>query len=918
MAKKKFYKPEYDEYYSSLVEQSDLESNVTKLESDMDGIKTELSGVQSLFVELQGDYSKELNGTLSAIDTMITSVNQTVSTELPKATGAMKQLGSDLKEMKPKDETYQSKEDTLEGYGGKPTQYKKTSDGEYEKDENGNMVTNPAYTAYQQLQKEIDELVEVLEKLVESSDNQIEIIKKFNDAIVEARIKIASFQYATEGADFENFDSLSLLEKENFIKTLIDKMTKKYEDYKAKYEEFTKIYEHMDDEQYQAFQNILFGLGIISTKDLSASFMSDPSAYSPIDYGLMMLDVFDSLEKNNVLPVVKKYLFDGEGWVESGMADLYLKTHYEFRFEEEGTYDYDFNKDAVYEMGEEWFWSQIEGYSDIMGMYDQSDESKKKMYTKFNEAFNIFKVDCEGFKENFQKAGNASIAVQGLRELKSHMQFDSVFTSEGFQNFESSWTNDEAFANSDTFKRLVELAPDDHKNFYQWMSADERKMLEYLYTTDESGNLAKDYIDSMKLSFNRREGYVLAKEFYKELHEGSNEGWEAVGDHVESFMAGNGYGLYKFGGDIVNVISPNKEYSKFDYFNMSTVSILSKSDDPYDNGILIAYNLGETTGELVVPLVVGCFNPIAGAALSTAASIGGKMKEQSVANYALASDDTSGVERMSQWELFRNAASATGAEKGTDFVMDLDPKLKLFKPLVKALTSDTFTSDGIGLLFSKDDEAAIARNMAKEEDLTGYGLGWKTAPGTWETKDIDLSGGIDKAVDKYASGKVGDGLNSLIQLGARGLGASKEQAEAIGKFAKPVTDVAGKATYGTLQDIAVEKFDDSHGNDAPSDNGSELFTGNKTYRTIAGAAELATELIPAASAEERENTSETDKPSFGERFVSKLKKETIGTGEEAGTKLWDTGKSVYDSGKSGASEFKDAETKKQEKARKGK
>lgn len=783
-----YFKSEYQQYYDTLGDAYGLKTSSNNMSATCEALKTELQGVYALFSELSGDYSSSLLESFQGLNDVIAATVEKVDNDLPKAVDAMSTLHDDLTDLKPKDEDYDDKKDELDGYGGEPTQYKYNEDG--------TKYTNPSYTSYKELEAALKELAEKCEKLVKDSDSQIDIIKAFNDTIVEMRMRIASFEYAQQNGDFADFDSLTIAEKEAFIQDLINQMTEKYNEYKTAYEKYARFTEHMTEEQLDAFSSILIALGIAGDQSVvngmdgeytpfGFNFFYDDDYTDAATRGLAMLDLLVLIDKNKVLEKVDNYMNKGQSWEESGMQDLYI----DFYPGLGGMFEADKEMfiARLKENGEDSFWDSVEFNSSYF------NRNNKEEYAKaFKEAVDIFRVDAEGFKDNYMKAGNAAIAAQGLKEMNKHLRYDALTQDVDYQSFEPTWdpvNNPEDRDRLDNLWYDSDNAPD--SDYYEWMNNEERKTLEYLY--NENPEKAKEYMESMDSTIKQRKGFTAAKDFYDSVHDGSNQDLDAVVDHLRSFGRGGVTGVYTFGENISSLFDPAADYSQNDYFHMSMVSMLN-SKDPYDKGLLLAYNLGEASGEVAVPLVVGLFSKTAGTALATAGAVGKDMRNTSIEMHTQGRNVT--YEQLLATAGLRNVA--TGAIK--KFTGEFDGP-DLVKRFASSVVSDS-TKNVLGnndvmfdTMFGRDEtsRAIEYRQRTANQDSIIYDAhaDGATMEGVLNVGST-VDGSIKGSIGKTANEGFGTVLGTVI--GNEQLG--KDVASAF----SPVTNAATGAVYDTAKE----------------------------------------------------------------------------------------------------------------------
>ena len=62
-----YYKSDYNEYYDSLSDNTNLTRSTYELKSSVAELNDEISGISSMLTDLQGDFSLELSNSLNTI-----------------------------------------------------------------------------------------------------------------------------------------------------------------------------------------------------------------------------------------------------------------------------------------------------------------------------------------------------------------------------------------------------------------------------------------------------------------------------------------------------------------------------------------------------------------------------------------------------------------------------------------------------------------------------------------------------------------------------------------------------------------------------------------------------------------------------------------------------------------------------------
>ena len=681
-----YYKSDYNEYYDSLSDNTNLTRSTYELKSSVAELNDEISGISSMLTDLQGDFSLELSNSLNTIIADVNKMKTDVDSKLPDAIKSMEKLSISLKELKEKCEEYDLKKDEKE----KEIQIRDSLDKTI-LDENGEEIDNPEYIEHcnkiTELEGKIDSLVKEILQYVEESDNNINFIKDFNESIVELRLNLAAITYVQGGIDQDDIVNMSIEERQEFMNNLVNEMTKKYNEYKAAYEQFANIDENPSVEVqttlavFRALNS--FGNGVTSSYDLN-DIMSETNS---VKKGFALIEFVKFIDESGVKDAVDAYFNKGLGWKESGLADIYTKNsnltvdgaHYSEQYEDS-------------------FWAELQ--DKIFG--DISREDRQRIGQQFNAGYKELVYDSEKFLENYRNTLNMGVAVKGLKELNNRVKYDAIASSDDFKNFDFTWKNED-----DAYLEMYLNTYSEH--LLDGLNSDERKMFEYLYRT-EGEDAVKDYVSSLSDALNRKNGYVNAKDLYDSLHDGSNLGLDAAVDHVRTFGVGYFDGMGEFLDGFVDIVSPEYEYNAGDYAKMAFIELLYTSSEDYDRSLLRAYNVGDIMGQETIPSVISIVNPAVGKTVKTVSEVGNMIEDQ-LKSANLNGEDTSYI------SAFINATVTKGGYELVSAGIDSLELNKIAATLLK--TTYKATSNSLFSGFSLDDSV----NYTKEETASAFSDG---------------------------------------------------------------------------------------------------------------------------------------------------------------------------------------------------
>jgi len=639
-----FFKSEYNEYYDVLSNNDgSMHTAVIGLQDSFTEVTNQFSSVSSLLGELQGEFTKEMNQGISSLITEMNGLKKIIETDLPEAESHMNSLGDKLLELKPDDEKYEETVEEIQYQKNiKPNQYKIDDAGQTRQTmEYNNWINN-----LERLNKALNELEKICIELQTGCDRDIGLIEEFNQKIVELRLKLVAIATSTGTDTIKDVESMTYEEKKEYLENLIITITEKFNEYKKLYDYYSKNYiiEELNknpidgvstDDRLLNFTEIYFellGLDIGKDKD-KLSLYNVLRSDNPVTRGNGIVTIIEMLTNpengyggKSVLDIVDSYAKSGS-WTESGMAHLYRK-----RIDDDSIL-----REAVDYWGEdpeELFWSRA-----TFGEYEEYNQG---IVDDFDVVARVLNTSKENFNENYDKAlGNAMI-IKGVRGLKDCLDYDCTYKSEDYKDYV--YNSDILFINGFDEDRY---------------SLTERKMISYLLET-KSYEAAKEYENLRLDAINRRNGQINARNYYDNLHNGSNEGLDSVLDHIGVGAKGFGDGLSTFADGLIDLVAPDKVMSEHDYETMYFLRELEESNDGYDKSLLTDYRITNKIGTYTIPTVVGALTGgSGGTALFIASDIGNGIESQQQMSYqATQSYDSLVLEQESYFESLYNTATS--------------------------------------------------------------------------------------------------------------------------------------------------------------------------------------------------------------------------------------------------------------------
>jgi hypothetical protein len=618
-----YFVGQYPELLGKLSNEMLLQENVNSLTTSMAEVEAEMNGVSVLLTELEGKYKGDLAQSFSALTGEIAVTYTTCVTNLQNAIQNMTSLSGNLEKFKTNDEDLEKQKvilsDEEKAGDGIPktetvTKYITFSDTS-ERREIQETRVNPEYIEWERRVEELRDLIKILVKTIkeyrEKCDGNIASLDEFNESIIEIRLKMAAIAFVQDGLTLEEIAALTPEEREKLIGDIIKSMTEKYNEYKAEYKKYMEMLS--SPENYAKLNNITSIYNLFTGSNLMIR-----------DNEQGMFDIIDFITKMDQTKVgpgmgfpegrtfnecIEEYLKTGS-LNESGLAFFLIQSDYALVdiYESTGTVSED-DLQLILQ-------NRINDhnlYSDIGNEIDIS---------KYTQDLKDIKEICKGFQDNYDKAVEVGVAIKGMQELKGHVRYDAYYLKEEYVNYQQNKTSNAEFLDSLYYD---DDNPVDTERL-MYMSSEEMKMYRYLYE-NEGRDAAETFADSINTTLNRREGYVKATEAYYTYMDGTNEGLEAVWDHISMGAVGAGDGLSEFCDGLVDLVAPSKELTAEEYSKVALLGYLNNGGTDYDSSLLTSYNVGNAVGKETIPTLVSLVNPTAGKTLRTLSSSGNKIED---------------------------------------------------------------------------------------------------------------------------------------------------------------------------------------------------------------------------------------------------------------------------------------------------
>ena len=767
-----YFVGEYPQLLESLSGAQQLKQSQQDLNDSLATVQAEMDGISTLLDELKGNYKGSLYESFEQLITEITETYNTVNEGLQGAVDNMNGLSTELVDFKEKDETFEQKQEELRTESSVIFDRPAVIEEKYKEE----------YLSWKQrvaaLENTVNEVRTQLLFIKESCDSRIKSIEMFNQNIVEIRLSLASIAYGTVGYSLDDIKNLTPEEREKILNDIIEKMTTKYQEYKDTYEKFANL-NNLDEKEKQTFYGVLGALGLFNTANGGWSygnFQSNiPKRFS--DYTNLIL----LLEENNVLDAVDNYFDKGMSWKESGMEKIANK------FVGRNMTD------------EDQFWTSLSTCPWINDSDRDNPEIKKEIATDFKQAYKGLAVAARDGKMFYDKTIEMGTAIKQVKQLNNHVKYDIYTLRDDYGDFSRNTMNED-----DMFNDLFINANIPNLSQSQYLTYDERKMLEYLYSQGEDGlKLCEEYMSSLSDSLNKREGYIKATLYYEGLISGNNESWDAIWDHLSVGATGYGDGLVDFCDGLVDIVSPSRELSANEYAKLALVGYL-ETDDGYSKSLKTAYDYGSSIGKETIPTVISLFGGKSFAkGLKTASDFGNNV-ENFYRSEALSSMDASealirsysraGIDLVSG-----NAIDQVGKATGLDSSPLGRLTLSTFKTLESCATEATLGNQSV------DVEKKLYSTVSKW--VTGEGKKYVTISGGLSEDLKNEGNNTASQLTKLIMGKAEDtviketNVEKTVEAAVKEV--TKQTAEATSDFNNAVVDaIIPHASAETVTNVA--------------------------------------------------------------------------------------------------------------------
>lgn len=596
-----YFKEEYYEYYNTLsVGDDSMNSAVVGLEDSITEVTNQFNSISLLLGEMNGEFSLEISSGVTSLLKEIEGVKTIIENELTMAINHMSSLGDNLGKLKPEDEKY---EETSAKFNREITRsinrYETGLDGiTRETEEYTNWINNLTV-----LKKSLEELTDICKKLQNNCDSDINLLKQFNDSVVDLRLKLAAVATSMGNTTIEDISNMTVEEKKKYLEKLISDITEKYNEYKKLYEYYSKDYINENCTRDQLYNFTDFYSELLGNIPGAPSIHNAFDSNNPVTRGNAIVDIIEMLcNKDNgvngksIYEIVSDYS-GGASWKESGMDELYRRNKNAGLIDALNRYD-----------AEELFWSRT--------TYGDSNFNKE-IIDNFLGVVKVLDKSKQGFLDNYNKALGSAMVIKGVRGLKDSIKYDSIYKTMDFENYEPN-------------ERLLEQNGFLNDKY----TLDEQKMISYLLEK-EGKNAAVEYDNLRKDSINRRTGKINAQKYYESLHNGNNQGIDAVFDHIGVGVKGLDDGLTSFADGIIDLVAPDKIMSAEEYETVYFLQQLDESNDSYDKSLLTDYRIMNTVGKYTVPTLLNAFTGgSGGTALFIASDIGNGIEARQQESYA--------------------------------------------------------------------------------------------------------------------------------------------------------------------------------------------------------------------------------------------------------------------------------------------
>lgn len=631
-----YFKDKYNEYYNALATDEDtLKSAVIGLQDSITEVSNQFGSVFLLLDDMKGEFSIELSSGISSLLEEIKGMKKIIDTELTVAVDHMTSLGEKLEELKPDDEELEKQKKIYD-------EESKKNIVRFELDEDGVRKETETYKNWRynllSIKKTLDELDEICKELQIGCDNDIALIERFNNSIVDLRLKLVAVTTAAGNSKIEDISNMSIEEKKKYLDNLITDITDKYNEYKRLYEYYSKQYIEENCTKDALYNFTDFYSELLKDIPNSPTVHNAFDSKNPVTRGNSIVDIIELLtnkEKGyngkSILDIIKAYS-NGESWKESGMDEIYRRNTSASLIDALQRYD----------NAEELFWSRLT-YGD--------KNYNEEIITDFLNVVKVLDESKKGFLNNYNNALGSAMVIKGVRGLNECLTYDYVYKTGNFENYTPN-------------KEILHKEGFDTTNY----TLDEEKMLSYLIE-NRGIDAAREYEKVRQDALNRRNGQIKADKYYDEIHSGNNQGIDAVIDYLDVGFKGFSDGIGSFADGLIDLVAPDEKMSVHDYETMFFLRKLEESNDQYDKDLLTDYRVTNTIGVYTIPTVVSaCTGGSLGTALFISSDIGnGVEKHMQQSRADSLSYDSLVLEQESYSEaLFNSAVPYVGTDIPND------------------------------------------------------------------------------------------------------------------------------------------------------------------------------------------------------------------------------------------------------------
>ncbi len=548
----KFFTATYEEYYNALFDKDELKASTNNLRDLVQEANNNIEIFMPLLDEgLEGKYSEELNTSLDAIKEELTASQDIINNELENVISSMESLVPLLDELKDLDVKYEAIEQEIKSIEASIEQYKDIP------------------VLYDHYKGPLDDKInkknqyeQRANELIEDINSKLNTIIEFNNTIVKISMAISSFE--SVGEDVSNLENMTVEEKEELIRNLINAFTEQYTVYKEAYEKYAKW--NLESEEYVVFTTVLNCLGINNMFEMSAIISSSDND-DLVSLGFQTKELLNILISNNVEEAMENYFEKGQSWVESGMDEVYKN----FQMT---------NNDLILSEDQERRQAELRESTFLQGLYSRKDQvgkykdNPKEIYRLFSSAYDKLKYNNTLFEMNYNNSVETGMSIKGLKSRLKTVKYEEIFESEDFNNYQAKYSDGKSGYSED----------------YSILSEEERKRYEYLYEK-YGAEKAAQYMSDIDEFVTYLKGIKRGQEMYEQLHDGN---W----DVLESFGVGYGDGFMNFINGFQNLASPQYTLTENDYARIALLQAMSENPLDWQN---IMYDTGNIAGKATIP-----------------------------------------------------------------------------------------------------------------------------------------------------------------------------------------------------------------------------------------------------------------------------------------------------------------------------